>query len=490
MLLLSRLLCLIAAPFAVLCSAALFWFGNGLHPWWPLMWFAPLPVLLYATEAAQWKSAAAVAFLALFLGGLAMWHYFRVMGAPWGWVAVYTLVATLFMGATLLFRARLRGGSPWRALLAFPATMVTCEYLLSFTPGGSAGSLANTQMNFLPFLQLASITGPYGMTFLLLGFPAALAVAWHLRRTAPQQTWRVLGVAVGMVALVLVFGAVRLRQPPSRLRMKVGLAASDLRVNIPVADAGPDSINLFLRYADAAQSLAVQGAKVIVLPEKIGTVVDPDPAQSDACFQAVASHNQAVLVAGVVHIGSSGTTNQARVYAWDCPVQDYDKQHLLPTFEANRMRSGSSLTILQKLISLWGVAICKDLDHGEPARAYGQAGVGMLLVPAWDFGVDRWWHGHIAVMRGVENGFTVVRAAKEGSLYASDPYGRILGEVRSDAAPFATLLVDVPVGHVETVYQRLGNWFAFVAMAMFAWTLLPSTRAPRAGTPRSDPAPS
>ena len=31
----------------------------------------------------------------------------------------------------------------------------------------------------------------------------------------------------------------------------------------------------------------------------------------------------------------------------------------------------------------------------------------MMLVPAWDFNMDRTWHGHIAVMRGVEDGFSV-----------------------------------------------------------------------------------
>jgi apolipoprotein N-acyltransferase len=31
----------------------------------------------------------------------------------------------------------------------------------------------------------------------------------------------------------------------------------------------------------------------------------------------------------------------------------------------------------------------------------------MVLAPAWDFVLDRCWHGHIAVMRGVEGGFSI-----------------------------------------------------------------------------------
>jgi hypothetical protein len=34
---------LVEAVLAVVATAAMFYFGNGLEPWWPLMWFAPLP---------------------------------------------------------------------------------------------------------------------------------------------------------------------------------------------------------------------------------------------------------------------------------------------------------------------------------------------------------------------------------------------------------------------------------------------------------------
>ena len=95
-----------------------------------------------------------------------------------------------------------------------------------------------------------------------------------------------------------------------------------------------------------------------------------------------------------------------------------------------------------------------------------------MLVPAWDFNLDRAWHGHIAIMRGVEDGFSVVRAAKQGLLTVSDNRGRILAEQRSDAAPFATLLAGVPAGHSPTLYVLGGNWFAWLALALAAFTVV------------------
>jgi apolipoprotein N-acyltransferase len=41
----------------VLSTALLLWFGNGLDPWWPLLWFAPLPILLFALRRPWWAAA-------------------------------------------------------------------------------------------------------------------------------------------------------------------------------------------------------------------------------------------------------------------------------------------------------------------------------------------------------------------------------------------------------------------------------------------------
>ncbi|HEV2112294.1 MAG TPA: hypothetical protein VGT99_13125, partial [Gammaproteobacteria bacterium] len=151
----------------------------------------------------------------------------------------------------------------------------------------------------------------------------------------------------------------------------------------------------------------------------------------------------------------------------------YDKEHMLPPFES-KLTPGTALTLLAASggNGSWGVAICKDMDFTELGRRYGAAGAGLMLVPGWDFFRDWIQHGHMAIMRGVESGFSVVRSAKGGSLFVSDDRGRILAEVKSDAAPFSTLLVTVPQGHDKTLFLLLGDWFAWVAVALLAYLLL------------------
>jgi apolipoprotein N-acyltransferase len=56
------------------------------------------------------------------------------------------------------------------------------------------------------------------------------------------------------------------------------------------------------------------------------------------------------------------------------------------------------------------MTICKDMDFPGLSREYGQDDTALLLVPAWDFELDGWLHGRMAILRGVESGFSIARA--------------------------------------------------------------------------------
>ena len=457
----------------VATASAMVWFGTGLFPMWPLLWFAPLPVLLFAGRSPRW-AAALTAALAWALGSLNMWHYFSAalhMPPPVR-VGIVAVPALVFMLAVLLYRALLRRGAWWSALLAFPAAWVSFEYVFNLTsPHGSAVSLSYSQLNCLPILQLASITGPWGISFLLLSFPASLAIGIHLRKAAPKQAVRIVSATIGAIVLVMTFGAVRLAlaPPPSR-EVKVGLVASDLPANSDVAAAGDQTERLLRDYSAQAETLAARGAKVIVLPEHLGEVVDPNTASTDHLFQSLADKTKATIIVGLAHTYPQVMYNQARAYAPGVQVLSYEKHHLLPPVES-RFASGKTLTTMREHEGMWGVAICKDMDFTQLSRQYGRVGVGLMLVPAWDFVLDRFEHGHIAVMRGVESGFSIARAARGGFLTVSDNRGRILAETESNSAPFATLLVDVPAVHDTTLYLLLGDWFAWLTLATTAYNL-------------------
>jgi apolipoprotein N-acyltransferase len=204
--------------------------------------------------------------------------------------------------------------------------------------------------------------------------------------------------------------------------------------------------------------------------------VDPHTREVDARWQALADRIGAEIVVGLIRVSPPVKYNEARVYRPGQPVLSYEKEHMLPQFES-QFKPGTDLVLTSEPSGTWGVAICKDMDFTPLSRKYGQAGAGLMLVPAWDFVLDRFEHGHMAVMRGVESGFSIVRAAKQGYLTVSDDRGRILAETTSDSAPFATLLAAVPATHDTTLYLLLGDWFAWLVLILLAFTLMQA--APR-----------
>jgi apolipoprotein N-acyltransferase len=189
----------IEAALAALSTAVLFYFGNGLDPIWPLMWFATIPILLFSLRGNAWATAA-TAVAAMMLGSLNLLGYFNMLGMPsLIWMMIFLVAGVIFAAAVLLFRALVLRGAVWSGLLAPAALWVTFEYLRNLgTPHGSAGSLAYSQLQFLPFLQLASLTGPWGMSFVMLLFSAALALGLHLRATSPRLALRIVGVGTGV----------------------------------------------------------------------------------------------------------------------------------------------------------------------------------------------------------------------------------------------------------------------------------------------------
>jgi apolipoprotein N-acyltransferase len=455
---------------AVVGTAILLWWGTGLDPWWSLLWFAPVPVLLFALQA-RVGPAALCAVAGWALGALNLAGYFRqTLGMPIGAVAAAGLVPALaFAASVLLFRALARRGRFGWAAVSFPALMTALEVEFErHSLHGTGGSLAYSQLRCLPILQLASITGPAGITFVVLGFAAAMALALRTDRRALVPA----SAAGAMLLAIVAWGTWRLARPMSGPTVQVGLVASDQGAHVRLAKPGAATARQWEAYRQAVLELARQGAAVVVLPEKLGTVIEPDTSQTDAYLQALADQAGILLVVGMDRtIGGGVAYNEARAYRPGSAVGVYDKEHLLPPFE-NKYTPGQKLLLLPAAPALLAVAICKDLDFPAPANRYGAAGVGLLLAPAWDFDVDRIFHGHMAIMRGVESGYSIARAAKEGYLTISDSRGRVLAERPSNEAPFSTLLATVPAGHASTAYLKLGPAFGDLAVVLAALSLL------------------
>jgi apolipoprotein N-acyltransferase len=246
----------------------------------------------------------------------------------------------------------------------------------------------------------------------------------------------------------------------------VALIASDSPENI-TAGTPAQLQRILQQYAEQMKPLAAQGIEVFVLPEHSGPVTDASQSDFDAFAGQLAKQIHAFVAIGIDRNTSTASWNQERLYSPDGSfVASYNKHHLLPRFE--NQASGTKRTVVTEPSGKWGMEICKDMDFPLLSRQYSQDGTGLLLVPAWDFVQDGWLHGRMAILRGVESGFSIARSAKLGLLTATDDRGRILAERNTVGAPFATAIVAMPVQHDATIYSRFGNWFAWLNLILLA----------------------
>jgi apolipoprotein N-acyltransferase len=415
-------------------------------------------VLWIATRVTA-PSAALAAFASYAFGGLNVWSYLRgSVGAPVTIVALAIAApAVVFAMSVLLYRRLMARGHCLGAAFVVPILWVVADFLIArVSPHGTFGNVAYTQANALPVIQIAAVTGIWGVEFGVLLLPATIAA------TTARGVSRALRLATALVMLICVasalgYGLTRLRASAAKT-VRVGLVSLQ-RPERPSVDT-PEGRVLVSRYVDAADRLAAAGARIMVLPEtSVASTSESLPAFADA-----AQRNGVLLSVGVAVTSDQGRArNAVLTFRPDrSPPVMYSKRHLIPGLE-DQYTPGRDYVAIDGGTRT-GLAICKDLDFQDIGRAYARMNTQVLLVPAWDFDVDGWLHSRMAILRGVEAGLAVARVARRGRLTLSDDRGRVVAEASAEARD-AELVGDLPVRDTRTRYAQWGDWFAWLNVA-------------------------
>ncbi len=457
---------------AIIISGLCWYFSIDLSGnYWYLLWIAPIPVLFFSFQSSAWQSFL-IAFIAYLIGRLSWLPYLlTVLPVP---LAIFFTVFFPLIFALIVVLTRkivLIKQNGWSAF-AFPVLWSLFEFLLiKFSPDGTAGSLAYTQSNFLPVVQLASVTGILGITFLVTIFPSALAVYYHSKKWT-----RSLSITFSLLFISILFGVIRMNRKSSvKNDITVGLASLDEKfhseTNHPNAKEEMRTANL---YADEVAVLSKQGAQVAVLPEKIVNVTANPGDSIKNIFINAATNNQITVIAGYTQlINDSLKQNKAFVITPAGKLlSDYQKVNLFEGEIRNAFVPGKEIATFNLNDITSGLAICKDLDYQAFIRSYDKNKIQVLYVPAWDFIKDGWLHSRMAVLRGVENGYAIIRTARQGELTVSDYLGRVLYEASTTNNKAAAFTATFPLRTTKTIYNRFGDWFGFIIVIASVYFIL------------------
>ena len=412
-------------------------------------------------------------------------HVMPIRGAAYVvTTAVQSLIGVVPFALDRLLVSELSG---FAGTLLFPAAWVTLEFISArSSPFGTWGSVAYTQHDNLPLMQLASVTGIWGITFIVTWFGSTLS--WVAQSDLESSAVH-LGLAVYALVLVAVMlaGAARIAttaashavvrvaaiEPTGQLLQPAQLMAILASDRATKADRDEDRRTL-TRLHDALLTASEReiraGAAIVVWPEASAPVFADEEAHLLDRARTLARHHGANLLLGIVTVQTGPPLRLENKAILIDPSGDiafaYRKARPVPGWEAQVSVAGDGrIPVRASASGRLAAAICYDLDFPEFIRQVGRAKADLLLVPASDWPEIGHLHHAMASFRAVENGVSLVRAARWGVSAVVDPVGRVLAITDHRSPGADAVIAYAPVMGRRTIYARIGDAFGWLSSA-------------------------
>lgn len=389
--------------------------------------------------------------------------------------------------------------------LGLPISWVALEFLRAFfLTGFPWATFGYTQYRTLPLIQIADITGVYGLSFLLV-LANVVLFRMALGITGRSGIRYPLALCVLLVAIIggcIGYGFVSLNVPESGTKVRVALAQGNIPQDIKWNPAFQEETVAI--YERLSRKSAGGGFDLVVWPESsLPFFFEREQRYSDRVSSLARELGSSLIVSspalekGVMKdrlynsaflIGADGTTLGRADKVHLVPFGEYVPLAKLLPFVSKMVEGigdfsqGETITPLPASFGKLGMLICFEGIFPEISREYVRKGATVLVNitnDAW-FGRSSAPYQHLSmtVFRAVENRVPLVRAANTGISAIIDSRGHI---IRMTGLFHEALLTgEVRSGNKLTFYTRYGDVFAWgcviLALAGGMLTALPSGR--------------
>lgn len=384
-------------------------------------------------------------------------------------------------------------------LMPFQAAFlwVGLEYIRTYAfTGFGWGNLGYSQFNHLKLIQIADISGVYGISFLIVLVNSTLATLWiQFKRTPIKHFLIPAGITVIILMGVYVYGSSRITSMENEIKTAKTTRISIIQGNIEQDLKWSDAFKLATveKYIHLSKKQAVNQPDLIIWPETaLPFYFGMERELTGKINQCVQSSNTCFLIGSpAIDFNDEIPLFFNRAYMLDKNADiktQWDKHHLIPFGEY--VPFGDYLTFLGKITAQsgnfsageqplapldfdrfkTGVLICFEILFPSTAAGFVRQGADILTTitnDAWfGYSTAAMQHFSIAVLRAVENRRSLARAANTGISGFIDPTGKIIHDtpIFTDQA----FTREIPVLTSLSFYTRYGDVFAIAAIVLTA----------------------
>jgi apolipoprotein N-acyltransferase len=463
-----------------------------------LAWFAFVPLLL-----AVGRKSAGKAFKLGLIAGIAAYggilYWINIVVTRYGnlpiavSIIVYMLLVTYLALYVAVFMFLVRKGEEKGIplLLSFPVIWVGLEYLRSFLLTGFPwASLGYSQYRVLPLIQIADITGVYGLSFLVA--LANVAVYQVIKSLVGKERHihpgRSVAFFLALFTATMVYGIERMDLPETGTPVRVSLIQGNIDQSVKWDPAFQEAtLSIYQRLTRLA---GVSHPDLVVWPESAVPFFFQDNAVDSARIKKLAEELGSWMVVGSPAYDNEGGTIKYRNSAYLLSPRGEvagrsDKIHLVPFGEyvplakylpfihklvvgVGDFSPGESTAPLSTDKGKIGVLVCFEGIFPELSRSYVREGSRLLV----NITNDAWYgrssapyqHLSMTVFRAVENRVPLIRAANTGISAIINSNGRIIS--RTPLFKEAFLNGSIRMGSGNTIYDRFGDAFAQCCLAL------------------------
>lgn len=493
---------------------------------WPLMWAALVPQLLVALGSRTPKRAFLHGWLTGTIANTIGFYWMDSLLERFGHMSPLEaipimLLLTAYQGLEFalfswgVVRVRARVGPRVPLALVAPLVMAAIELAM---PQVFPFYLAISQAWNPHVIQLADLTGPIGVTALMLVLNGALVDAWlGWRAGRGRAALRPLAVAAALIVANFGYGAARLRQVDAARAAAPKVKTGLVQANVGILEKWDpqEFAELLEKHQSLSADLARAGAELIVWPESsypyplsrtfAGDFPDADPRRVRRGFETPLLFGAVTRVAGRPRTGPerypyntalmmdgqgsvTGKFDKVFLMLFGEYIPFYDS---IPWFtkvfpEASNFSRGSEpasfpLRVNGRDFKLGPLICYEDILPGFTRRVAKLAPNAFVNITndAW-FGrtAEPYQHLALAVFRSIEHRLEMVRAVNTGVSAHIDAAGRVTEQSPSvdpsEAPPPApaTLLVDLAMLEGGGLYRHVGDLFAFLCVVALAGLML------------------